>query len=155
MLSLALFFALATLQQAEPLPPPPPAEETLPERPAEVQVRAVLEDLREAELLLDADVMAAFLAHSFSFIEDDGRVVGRFAYLEPVRRARARGDVVRELAFDRVEVEVFGASAVASYHYRKRSREGGAAHLREGWCTDVFELRDDGAWILVHRHRSR
>lgn len=152
---MAAFLALAALQQTETLPDPTPGAEQAAQLPAEARVRALLEDLREAELLLDADAMAPFLAHSFAFIDNEGRVAGRFAYLESVRRGRERGDTVRELNFDRLQVEVFGASAVASYHFRKRSREEGAARLREGWCTDVFELRDDGAWILVHRHRSR
>ncbi len=126
---------------------PPPAAESV--------VAGTVEELRKAELLLDADAMAPWLAHSFSFIEGSARVAGQFAYLESLRRARERGDTVRQLVFERVHVEVFGASAVATYRWAKRWKEGGTARSAEGWCTDVFELRDDGEWILVHRHRSK
>lgn len=155
MLWLASFLALAVTQTAQTMPFPAADEQPPTPAPPEVRVRAVLDDLREAEMLLDADATAEALAHAFSVIDNAGRVVGRFAYLETLRRARSRGDTVRELVFDRLDVQVFGASAVATYHYRKRWRENGVTHLREGWCTDVFELRDDGAWILVHRHRAR
>jgi ketosteroid isomerase-like protein len=136
-----------------------PQEAVIPENPAppaaESVVTGTVEELRKAEMLLDADAMAPWLAHSFSFIEGSARVAGQFAYLESLRRARERGDTVRHLTFEQLHVEVFGSSAVATYRWAKRWKEAGTLHSAEGWCTDVFELRDDGAWILVHRHRSK
>ncbi len=151
---LAPLLALALLPQLPVAPPSTPGDEAE-APPVEARVRSVVEDLRKAEMFLDADAMAEAMAHSFGFIEASGRVMGRFAYLEPLRRARERGDVVKELSYDRLRVEVFGASAVVTYHYVKRWRQGEQAQRAEGWCTDVFERRDDGAWVLVHRHRSR
>lgn len=129
-------------------PQPAPAME--PER----RIALVLEEARKAEQFLDADTMAQILAASFASIEDGARLGGSFAFLEPLRRARAGGVVVHHLSFDELTIQVFGASAIASYTYAKKWRESGKIHQRRGWSSDVFELRDDGAWILVHRHRS-
>jgi hypothetical protein len=164
LLVLCLLAQTGTTPPADPTapretPPPPDASVVVAPPveppPAELVVAGVVEDLRKAELMLDADLMALAMAQSFSFIEGSSRLFGQFAYLEPVRRARERGDTVRQLAFDRIQVSVFGASAVATYRYEKRWKEQGAVRVEEGWCSDVFELRDDGAWILVHRHRTR
>ena len=152
----ALLVATALMAQAlqapptQPAPPPVSADEA----PAEVTVAAVIEELRKGELMLDADALAPSVANSFTLLEGGSRVSGAFAFLEPIRRARERGDVVRELRFDQLIVRAYGASAVATYRFRKRWKEAGAPRLAEGWCTDVFERRDDGAWVLIHRHRS-
>jgi hypothetical protein len=121
----------------------------------EVAVSATLEELRKGELLLDADTLDGHLAASFTLIEGDRRVSGSFAYLESLRRLRERGAQVRELRFEQVVVRVYGASAIGSYRYVKSWKDAGARHTEEGWSSDVFELRDDGAWILVHRHRGK
>ena len=118
-------------------------------------VSGVLEELRKGELVLDADALSPYLAASFTMVESGGRVSGSFAYLEPIRRLRERGAEVKELRFEQSLIRVYGASAVATYHYRKTWTEAGARHHEEGWSSDVFELRDDGAWILIHRHRGR
>ena len=97
--------------------------------------------------------MGELVAASFTSIEDGVRLGGAFAFLEPLRRERERGVLVHELSFEDVIIRVYGASAIASYTYRKGWRDGGRHHQRHGWSSDVFELRDDGAWILVHRHR--
>lgn len=156
MIPLAPLLALCLLPQATP-PPPEAAVEGMAAdtTPAEVIVSAIVEDLRKGELLLDADALAMYTAHSFCYVAGDSRLFGQFAYLEPIRRARDRGDTVRELLFDRLQIQVFGASAVATYHFSKRWKERGSTHTAEGWSSDVFERRDDGAWLLVHRHRSR
>ena len=121
----------------------------------EAVVAAELEDLRKGELYLDAATIEPILAASFTVIEDGVRLAGSFAYLEPIRRLRERGAEVKELRFEQKLVQVFGASAVATYRYVKVWREGGVRHREQGWSSDIFELRDDGAWILVHRHRGR
>ncbi|HVN30373.1 MAG TPA: nuclear transport factor 2 family protein [Thermoanaerobaculaceae bacterium] len=121
----------------------------------EVAVSATLEELRKGELLLDADALDDHLAASFTLIEGDRRVSGSFTYLESFRRLRERGAQVKELRFEQVVVRVYGASAIASYRYVKTWKDAGARHTEEGWSSDVFELRDDGAWILVHRHRGK
>jgi hypothetical protein len=118
-------------------------------------VAATLEDLRKGELYLDAATIEPILAASFTVIEDGVRLCGSFAYLEPIRRLRERGAEVKELRFEQTLVQVFGASAVATYRFVKVWREGGVRHREQGWSSDVFELRDDGAWILIHRHRGR
>ncbi len=137
---------LAPLLAATPLPAPTPEPERL--------IAVVLEDARKAEQFLDAQAMGDLIATSFASVEDGVRLGGAFAYLEPLRRERERAVVVHELTFDDVMVRVYGASAIASYTYRKVWRDGERRHQRQGWSSDVFELRDDGAWILVHRHRS-
>jgi predicted DCC family thiol-disulfide oxidoreductase YuxK len=121
----------------------------------EVAVSAALEELRKGELLLDADTLADHLAASFTLIEGGRRVSGSFAYLESLRRLRERGAQVKELRFEQVVVRAYGASAIASYRYVKTWKDSGVRHTEEGWSSDVFELRDDGAWILVHRHRGK
>jgi hypothetical protein len=123
--------------------------------PAEAVVAASLEELRKAELLLDADALDPLIAHSFTSIEEGTRLAGSFAFLEPIRRLRERKAEVKELEFDDISIDVFGASAVATYRYHKVWTDRGTRHHEAGWTSDIFERRDDGAWILVHRHRSR
>jgi hypothetical protein len=121
----------------------------------EVAVSAALEELRKGELFLDADSLTDRVAASFTVIEGGYRVSGSFAYLEPIRRLRERGAQVRELRFEQLVVRVYGASAIASYRYVKNWKDAGARHTEEGWSSDIFELRDDGAWIMVHRQRGK
>ncbi len=121
----------------------------------EAAVATTLEELRKGELFLDAAAIEPYLAASFTLIEGGARYSGSFAYLEPIRRLRERGGEVKELRFEQTLVRVFGASAVVTYRFTKSWREGGARHREQGWSSDVFELRDDGAWILVHRHRGK
>ena len=121
----------------------------------EAAVSATLEELRKGELFLNVDALESNLAASFTLIGGGYRVSGSFAYLEPIRRLRERGGQVTELRFEQLGVRVYGASAVASYRYVKSWKDAGVRHTERGWCSDVFELRDDGAWILVHRHREQ
>jgi len=136
--------SLALLQEVTP---PPPG--------AEVLVLSTLEELRKGELFLDASALDRCLAASFTVIEDGARVSGSFAYLEPVRRLRERGGEVKELRFEQTLVRVYGGSAVATYRYTKSWIEAGVRHHEQGWSSDVFELREDGVWLLVLRHRAR
>jgi ketosteroid isomerase-like protein len=145
MLTLLPALVLVAATQGVPVPPPDAA--------AEASVTSLVEDLRKAELLLDADEIADRLAYSFTVVDRDGRISGSFAYLEPLRRLRERGGQVKELRFDELMVRVYGASAVATYELHESWVDGGVRHRRDGWSSDVFERRDDGAWILVHRHR--
>jgi hypothetical protein len=145
----------AALLLALPPADAPSGTTSEPAEVAEVVVAAALEDLRKGELLLDADGLDPAIARSFTLVERGSRVSGSFAYLEPIRRMRARDGEVSELRFEEVVIRVYGASAVASYRYRKVVKDAGARAREEGWSSDVFELRDDGAWILVHRHRSK
>jgi len=145
---LPLPLALVTLALLQPAPAPVRAE-------PEGAVSATLEELRKGELFLDTDTLGDRIAASFTLIEGGYRVSGSFAYLEPTRRLRERGGQVKQLRFEQLVVRVYGASAVASYRYAKSWKDVGARRTEEGWSTDVFELRDDGAWILVHRHRAR
>ncbi|HNX51103.1 MAG TPA: hypothetical protein PLS53_18455 [Thermoanaerobaculaceae bacterium] len=114
----------------------------------------MLEELRKSELMLDATGMDEMVAASLTVIEDGMRVAGSFAYLEPMRRMRERGGLVKELEFSQPFVKVYGGSGIATYRYARASVDQGVRHRDEGWCTDVFERRDDGAWILVMRHRA-
>ena len=138
--------ALLLVAAASPLP----AQES---PNPETVVAGVLEELRKAELVLDADALGARLAYSFTVVGRDGRISGSFAYLEPQRRLRERGGIVKELRFEMAVVRVYGASAVASYELHKAWVDQGVRRRQDGWSSDVFERRDDGAWILVHRHR--
>ena len=120
---------------------------------AETVVASVVEDLRAAEFLMDADSLQRHLAHSFTLVRGGARTSGAFAYTESFRRLRERKAQVRELTFDQRRVAVFGASAVVTYVVTKVWVDEGVRRSMKGWCTDVFELRDDGVWLLVHRHR--
>jgi ketosteroid isomerase-like protein len=131
-----------------------PQVATAPEGAAEAAVSVLLEDLRKAELLLAADEMAPMVAQSLTVVEGANRIAGAFAYLEPMRRLRARKGRVSELRFDEVTVRVYGASAVATYRFAKKWTDGGVQKQSAGWSSDVFERREDGAWLLVHRHRG-
>ena len=143
----------ATFLVASPQAAVPPAAAP-PDGTSEAAVTVLLEDLRKAELFLAADEMAPVVAQSLTVVEAGGRLAGSFAYLEPMRRMRARKGQVNELRFEDVIVRVYGASAVATYRFTKKWVDGGARKQAAGWSSDVFERRDDGAWLLVHRHRG-
>jgi hypothetical protein len=158
--------ALVLLAQATPQEPPstgPTAAETGPDvaEPApalaaypEVGLSRTLEELRKGELMLDAVGLEEMVAASLTVIEDGMRVAGSFAYLEPMRRMRERGGMVKELQLTQSFVKVYGGSGIATYRYVKTWVDQGTRRRDEGWCTDVFERRTDGAWILVMRHRA-
>lgn len=120
----------------------------------ETEVARALEELRKGELLLDPLALEEVVAASLTVIEDGMRVSGSFAYVEPLRRMRERGGVVKELHFQQPFIRVYGGSAIATYRYLKAWVDQGVRRRDQGWCTDVLERRDDGAWILVSRHRA-
>jgi hypothetical protein len=147
-MSPSLPLALVTLAIVQPAPAQVRTD-------PEAAVSATLEELRKGEMFLSVDTLARNIAASFTLIDGGYRVSGSFAYLEPIRRLRERGGQVGELRFEQLGVRVYGASAIASYRYVKSWKDAGVRHSERGWCSDVFELRDDGAWILVHRHRAQ
>jgi len=119
----------------------------------EAQVAQALEELRKGEMFLDADHLEPLVAYSMTLVEGCQRLSGRFAFLEPVRRLRQAGAVISSLRFEQITVRVYGASAVVTYRYQKQVKGGPSPGRRSGFSTDVFQKREDGAWILVHRHR--
>ena len=149
MLIASVLLAAATVAPTSTPGVPASARQPVPE----AVVGAVAEQLRMAEMLLDADAFSLHLAHSFTFIEDGARIAGAFAYLELIRHLRARKAEVKTLTWTDRRVDVFGASAVVTYRLDEVWVDRGTRHRRTGWCTDVYERRDDGAWLLVHRHR--
>lgn len=140
---LAAVVLLAMLQPAAP----PPIE-------PEAAVANVLEELRKGELFLDAEQLTPYVAASFTMVDKAGRISGSFAFLEPIRRQRERGAQVKELTLEQTLIRVYGGSAIATYHYREVWVEAGARRVEQGWSSDVFEKREDGAWLLIHRHRG-
>ncbi|BCW93342.1 MAG: nuclear transport factor 2 family protein [Acidobacteriota bacterium] len=141
----ALLLLLATLQA--------PTPETPPEVPPEAQVLQTLEELRKGEMFLDADHLEPLVAYSMTLVEGCRRLSGRAAFLEPLRSLREAGAVVTRLLFQEVNARVYGASAVVTYRFVRQVKGGPEAGKSEGFSTDVFEKREDGVWILVHRHR--
>ncbi|MCX7894509.1 MAG: nuclear transport factor 2 family protein [Thermoanaerobaculum sp.] len=119
----------------------------------EVLVAQALEELRKGEMLLDAGHLEPLVAYSLTVVEGCQRVAGRSAFLEPLRSRKSAGALVTRLVFQDVVVRVYGASAVATYRFVSHEKRGKATTKVEGFATDVFEKREDGAWILVHRHR--
>lgn len=159
----APIMALILVCQADTVAPTPqtPAAETVVAETGldsiafpETHVNHTLEELRKSELLLDALALGNLVAASLTVIEDGMRLTGSFAYLEPIRRLRERGGQVRELQILLPLVRVYGASAIVTYRWKKAWTENGVRRQDQGWGTDVFELRDDDAWILVLRHRA-
>lgn len=120
---------------------------------AEVHVVQVLEELRKGELFFDAEYLRPLVAYSLTVVNGCQRIAGQFAFLEPFRRLKAAGAVVQRLIFRDISVRVYGASAIATYFYERQIKGGPHPGRESGFSTDVFEKRDDGAWILVHRHR--
>lgn len=141
MLPLTVMFAFAASQQIVAAPAP------------ETVVAALVEDLRNVELVLDADALQLHMAHSFTLIRNGMRTAGSFAYQEALRRQRERNVKVRDVTFSDRHVTVYGGSAIATYVINKVWVDSGRKRTMRGWCTDVFERRDDGVWLLVHRHR--
>ncbi|MGC8917607.1 MAG: nuclear transport factor 2 family protein [Thermoanaerobaculum sp.] len=138
---LAWILSLAALQVSGPAAAP------------EAQVLETLEELRKGEMLLDAEYLEPLVAYSMTLVEGCRRVSGRAAFIEPFKSLRASGAVVTRLTFRDITARVYGASAVVTYRYVRQVKGGPQPGTSEGFATDVFEKREDGAWILVHRHR--
>ena len=109
----------------------------------------MLEDLRKAELLLDTTQLELLVAHSLVVVEGNARVAGSFAYLEPLRRMKERKGEVTRAEFRDTIVQVFGASAIATYRIDKVWKGRGThlrmkSHYREnplvGMSSAVFEI---------------
>lgn len=124
-----------------------------PELPPEAQVLQTLEELRKGEMFLDAKHLEPLVAYSMTLVEGCRRLSGRAAFLEPLRSLRNAGSVVTRFLFEDVQARVYGASAVVTYRFVRQVKGGPEAGRSEGFSTDVFEKREDGVWILVHRHR--
>jgi ketosteroid isomerase-like protein len=138
-------FALASATFAQEATPPPPEAET--------QVAQTLEELRKGELLLDASHLEPLLAYSFTLVEGCAPFSGRFAYLELLRSLRAAGAQVTRLRFYDTTIKVYGGSAVVTYRFQRHVKGGPQPGKTMGFSTDVLEKREDGLWVLVHRHR--
>lgn len=137
---------IALLQLDAPPPPPPPNPD--------LAVNLLLEELRKAELLLDASAMEPYVAASVTIVESGFRLSGSFAYLEGMRRLKERGGKVQTLSFSEVLPRLFGDTAVVTYKFDKVWVDQGVRHRDSGWCTDVLLHRDSTGWMLVERHRA-
>lgn len=51
-------------------------------------------------------------------------------------------------------VQLYGDTAVVTYHFLETGGEGQRAYAYEGKQTDVF-VKKQGKWVLVHFHSSR
>ncbi len=140
---------LLALLQADVPPDSPPA----PPSP-DIAVSVTLEEMRKAELFLDAGALEPYVAASVTILEGGFRLSGSFAYLEGMRRLKERGGKVQTLSFTEILPRLFGNAAVVTYKFEKVWVDQGVRHRDSGWCTDVLVNRDGSGWTLVERHRA-
>ena len=118
----------------------------------EHEILRLEEELRQAEMRVDAEALDRFYADDIMVTAPVGLVVDKPLIQVELERARA----VRVEIFDKddVKVRAYGETAVASYRLTvKGQHEGGIEISQQFRVTDVW-LRRAGTWQVVSRHTA-
>lgn len=139
MLAIALMANGSPVAAAPASIPPSPVE-------AELQLRAINHRLASAYRRSDSSYLGKLTHRDFMLTDSDGAWVDRDAFL-----ARLRGHApFDEVAYDAVQVRLFGEVAVLHGVFHARTPAGENAHVRH---TDVYAWQD-GRWRLVSRQNT-
>lgn len=97
----------------------------------------------------DVDELEELLGREFKLVGRTGRGWSRDEWLE-----KAAGPYeIDDFAFEEVDVELYGDTAVLHSRYRQTARLDGADLSHTFVLTDVW-VRRLGRWQLVHRHST-
>jgi ketosteroid isomerase-like protein len=114
----------------------------------EHELIALSRDWMRAAQEHDRDRLEILLAREFSVVGAAGDL-DRAAWLERV----AELFTLDEFAYDEIDVEVYGDTAVLSSRYRQVATLDGRDLSGEFLVTDVW-IRRDGRWQVVRRHAT-
>src|SRR5262245_28918802 len=117
----------------------------------EHEILRLEEELRQAEMRVEADALERFYSDDIMVTAPVGVVVDKPLVQEEVRRAAA----ARIEVFDKddVKVRAFGETAVASYRLTVKGQNEGIEISQQFRVTDVW-LRREGRWQVVSRHTA-
>jgi hypothetical protein len=105
--------------------------------------------LMEAVQRHDLDELEELLGREFKLVGRTGRGWSRHEWLE-----KAAGPYeIDDFAFEEVDVELYGDTAILHSRYRQSARLDGADLSHTFVLTDVW-VRRVGRWQLVHRHST-
>jgi ketosteroid isomerase-like protein len=117
----------------------------------EHEILRLEEELRQAEMRVDAEALDGFYANDIMVTAPVGVVVDKPLVQEELRRARtARIEVFDK---DDVKVRAYGETAVASYRLTVKGQNEGIEISQQFRVTDVW-LRRAGRWQVVSRHTA-
>ena len=105
--------------------------------------------LMEAVQSHDTGALERLLGREFRLVGRTGRGWSRHDWLE-----KAAGPYeIDEFAFEEIDVDVYGDTAVLHSRYRQTAQLDGADLSHTFVLTDVW-VRRAGRWQLVHRHST-
>lgn len=106
-------------------------------------------ELTEAIQHHDTDRLEQLVGREFKLVGRTGRGWSRHEWME-----KAAGPYeIDEFAFEEIDVDVFGDTAVLHSRYRQTARLDGADLSHTFVLTDVW-VRRYGRWQIVHRHST-
>ncbi|MGA7219048.1 MAG: nuclear transport factor 2 family protein [Candidatus Sulfotelmatobacter sp.] len=93
----------------------------------------------------DIKALAAIFDNSLVYVDFDGSLLTKTAYLERVRTNSAH---IEQIVPEQMSVQLFGNTAIVVGTYKVRGVENGKAYARRGRFTDTWVLTA-GLWICV------
>src|SRR5262249_5634446 len=117
----------------------------------EHEILRLEEELRQAEMRVDAEALERFYSDDIMVTAPVGVVVAKPLVQEDLRRARTAN--VEIFDKDDVKVRAYGETAVASYRLTVKGQHEGIEISQQFRVTDVW-LRREGLWQVVSRHTA-
>jgi len=117
----------------------------------EREILRLEEDLRQAEMRVEAEALEHFYADDIMVTAPVGLVVDKPLVREELRRAGSAQ--VEVFDKDDVKVRAYGETAVASYRLTVKGQHEGIEISQQFRVTDVW-LRRAGNWQVVSRHTA-
>ena len=106
-------------------------------------------DLMEAVQRHDTERLEGLIGREFKLVGRTGRGWSREDWLE-----KAAGPYeIDDFAFEEIDLDVFGDTAILHSRYRQTARLDGADLSHTFVLTDVW-VRRNARWQLVHRHST-
>ncbi len=110
-----------------------------------VRIRALENAWNEAEVHHDVQALSFLLGDPFSYTDDDGRFMDKALWLE---RIGSGVDNYDSLGNTKVEIHIFGGTAVAVGEYHEKLKLAGKMVSRSGRFTDTW-IQQNGQWKCV------
>lgn len=101
------------------------------------------------------ELLGQYLTEDASYFDDNlpYRVEGKQAFVQSSEDWLARAEMRSHLILN-PSVEVFGESALLTYHYRSSGTSAGEAFEKSGKASVIFVKGKDGGWKARHYHLS-
>lgn len=93
----------------------------------------------------DVKALAAIFDNSLVYVDFDGRLLSKAAYLE---RVKSNSVHMQQIIAEQMSAKVFGEAAIVIGSYKEKGVENGKPYVRRGRFTDTWMLKE-GHWICV------